>query len=187
MNTTDSRFGHLSTAQKMLRIEKTDDELREFGWKLCTTCKEMRPEELFYKAKTRNGLSYTCRPCHRSKIKGYRNVIGSYNFYYRRIENLRMRARKRGLPFELTVEDYKDIKGADECYYCGTPTDIITLDRKDNALGYTVDNVIGACFYCNRLKSDMFDEYEMKIIGKAVRHKHARDNKKNAEALAEVV
>ena len=73
------------------------------------------------------------------------------------------------------------------CHYCDTPTEIITLDRKDNAKGYTVENVVGCCFYCNRLKSDMFNEEEMKIIGKAIRMKHARDVIKNASYIDEPI
>lgn len=157
-----------------------EDQLREIGWKMCSACKQMKNPDEFYKSKRRNGLSYTCRKCHRLAIRGYRKVEDSYNWWYRRFEKLRNKARKRGLPFELKVEDYKEFKNGDVCYYCGTLTDIITLDRKDNALGYTVDNVVPSCFYCNKLKGDIFDEYEMAIIGKAIRHKHERDNKMNA-------
>ena len=157
----------------------SNDKLRELGYRECTNCHELKPSDAFYKSKRRNGMSYACKVCHRKKIRGYRTVVDSYNWFYRRLEKMRTNARKRGLEFTLTVDDYKHIKGTENCYYCDEPTDIITLDRKDNALGYTPENVVGACFYCNRLKSDMFNEDKMKIIGKAVKMKHKRDKEKN--------
>jgi len=41
----------------------------------------------------------------------------------------------------------------------------MTIDRKDNALGYTPENVVSACFICNRIKSNFFIYEEMLEIG----------------------
>lgn len=157
----------------------TVEELKAAGWKVCSTCGELKEPDAFYKSKRRDGMAYSCKVCHRKAVRGYRKIPDSYAFWYRRLEKLKRNARKRGLEFNLTVEDYKFIKSGETCYYCQAETDIITLDRKDNFKGYTTDNIVGCCYYCNKLKSNLFNEEEMKIIGRAVRMKHARDKRDN--------
>ena len=41
------------------------------------------------------------------------------------------------------------------CHYCGETALRMTLDRIDNALGHTQDNVNPACIRCNYLRRDM--------------------------------
>lgn len=141
----------------------------ETQYKQCAKCKELKSEDNFYKSKRVNGLAYTCKQCHRLAVRGYRHVEDSYAWWYRRLEKIKYSARKRGLEFNLRVEDLKEIKNADTCYYCSCVTDTITLDRKDNARGYVPDNVVPACYACNKLKSNIFNEAEMLIVGKAVK------------------
>ncbi|QUH28711.1 hypothetical protein [Vallitalea guaymasensis] len=43
-----------------------------------------------------------------------------------------------------------------------------TIDRVDNSVGYQIDNIVKSCWFCNSLKSDFFNEKEMKTIGKLV-------------------
>jgi len=67
------------------------------------------------------------------------------------------------------------------CHYCDIPRDYVwinntqrglmhlrldsfSIDRKDNGRGYTLDNVVLACFLCNALKSHYFSEDEMRDI-----------------------
>lgn len=78
-------------------------------------------------------------------------------------------ACKRGLSWELTDEDFDRLTALD-CYYCGGPPSAMRksnqtyengdfiytgIDRKDNALGYTPENVVPSCAICNRAKSSM--------------------------------
>lgn len=42
----------------------------------------------------------------------------------------------------------------------------MTIDRKNNDCGYTLDNIVKSCWICNSMKSDFFSEAEMKIVGK---------------------
>jgi len=44
---------------------------------------------------------------------------------------------------------------ANGCSYCGETEILIGLDRVDNALGHTKDNVRSACIRCNCLRRDM--------------------------------
>lgn len=66
-------------------------------------------------------------------------------------------ASDRNLEFNL---DYDDFEAAirEPCYYCGRYRDDKCwsgLDRIDNGQGYTIDNIVPACWYCNRAKSTL--------------------------------
>lgn len=41
------------------------------------------------------------------------------------------------------------------CSYCGNTQGLICLDRKDSAIGHTMDNVVPSCERCNLIKKDM--------------------------------
>jgi len=87
-------------------------------------------------------------------------------------------ARKRGLCWELSNEDFDRLTSQD-CFYCGLPPSTVQvapgslgefiyngIDRKDNALGYTVENTLPCCTICNYSKMDRtFDEF-MEWIGR---------------------
>ena len=87
----------------------------------------------------------------------------------------RKSARKRGLVWELTDEDFERLTALD-CFYCGQPPSAVQkpnrstyeggdfvhngLDRMDSKLGYTPENVLPCCTTCNYAKSDMpFDDF----------------------------
>ncbi|MBW2086696.1 MAG: hypothetical protein JRI54_11825 [Deltaproteobacteria bacterium] len=40
----------------------------------------------------------------------------------------------------------------------------MTIDRKRNDIGYSVDNIVKCCWICNSLKNDFFDAEQMKNI-----------------------
>ena len=70
-------------------------------------------------------------------------------------------AKRRGLSFNLTLEQFVEITSQD-CHYCGDkPNQKYTkkgmrgvaiyngIDRVDNTIGYEIDNVVTCCGYCN--------------------------------------
>lgn len=73
-------------------------------------------------------------------------------------------AKKRGLPFLIDVDFFKDtIKK--NCFYCNSlPSNKVSsfsdilkyngLDRKDNNKGYTKENCVPCCSFCNRSKNN---------------------------------
>lgn len=78
-------------------------------------------------------------------------------------------ASRRSLDFKISIEEFKEIINS-VCFYCKTPpfkefkrkdsksgnTILYNgLDRVDNLLGYTLDNVVPCCEICNRAKSNM--------------------------------
>lgn len=60
-------------------------------------------------------------------------------------------AQKRGISFELTFEEFMEF-WQKPCFYCEDVLVTVGLDRVDNTLGYTKDNVVSACKYCNMMK-----------------------------------
>lgn len=90
----------------------------------------------------------------------FNRLLGSYQ----------LSAKKRGIVWNLTDEQFRDITAGD-CHYCGsTPSqkscsrngngDYIYngIDRVVSTIGYAIGNVVSCCWECNRMKGDM--EYE---------------------------
>lgn len=80
-------------------------------------------------------------------------------------------AKKRNLPFLLTLDELKTIT-TNDCYYCDRkPKQVISkssdfgkytyngIDRVDNNLGYSLGNCVPCCKICNRAK-DVMSEFE---------------------------
>ena len=40
----------------------------------------------------------------------------------------------------------------------------MTIDRKDNEVGYTVENIVKSCWFCNFVKADFVFDEDMKVI-----------------------
>jgi hypothetical protein len=95
---------------------------------------------------------------------------------------LKNNAKNKKMKFSLIKKDfinwYNNQK--QECHYCmrslkEIKQDIIenkkykgrlSIDRKDNNKGYTLNNIVLACRRCNYIKGDYITEEKMKKIGK---------------------
>ena len=87
---------------------------------------------------------------YRSKIEGrYKIAIRS--------------ATQRKKSFELTFEEFK-LLTTPNCFYCngyfGKIVSGIGLDRLDNSKGYSIDNCVSCCKFCNRLRRDILTPEE---------------------------
>ena len=88
-------------------------------------------------------------------------------------------AKKKNRPFELTKDEFK-AKTSCNCHYCGAlpntsgkrissglnQSDYLYngIDRKDNEIGYTVDNTIPCCKTCNFMKGSLtYSDFLSKI------------------------
>jgi hypothetical protein len=130
--------------------------------KYCPKCQRVLPPAEFYKA-TRNfdKLTVYCKTCslafkaiwrHNNKEKiladdrYYRTFVprGKYICY-------KKSSRRLGRIFTLTFEQFNTFWKA-PCTYCGEPIKTIGLDRVDNTIGYTFDNVVSCCKMCNFMK-----------------------------------
>jgi hypothetical protein len=60
-------------------------------------------------------------------------------------------AENRGYSFELSVDEFSNLWNK-PCHYCNVLIQGIGIDRKDNNIGYTVDNTVACCTDCNFMK-----------------------------------
>lgn len=80
------------------------------------------------------------------------------------------RAEKKGINFELTLEQFSEITKK-SCFYCGAEpsqekvykkaygTYVYNgIDRRDNNLGYTAKNSVPCCKHCNTAKMTMTED-----------------------------
>jgi len=108
----------------------------------------------------------------------------AFNFMYDHA--YRSRAIKRGLAFDLTKDQFRQITQM-ECHYCGAPpsqsnvrrvrtgrsTSIYVsngIDRMDNSNGYTQDNCVPCCSTCNHAKHTMGYEQFLSWVARAFNH-----------------
>lgn len=82
-----------------------------------------------------------------------RHAETHYNEYKRR-------ATKRSLPFTLSQAEFNIIV-QQPCYYCTSKSDteVVGIDRKDNARGYEHDNCVPCCEMCNMMKGIFHHDY----------------------------
>lgn len=82
-----------------------------------------------------------------------------------RYTSYRASARRRGLAFRLTIEQFQDIR-RQPCLYGGgtSPAVRVGIDRRDNAKGYTVQNSLPCCNRHNEMRSHFFTHKEMIFI-----------------------
>lgn len=93
--------------------------------------------------------------------------LGAFNSSYCQYRNS---AGRRNRVFNLTKDEFRKITQS-PCFYCGSPpSNIYTLttgryvyngiDRKDNDVGYILENCVPCCEICNKAKRGMpFDEF----------------------------
>lgn len=114
--------------------------------------------------KHRSGL---CRNCARRGLpfeSSYNHLLYSAKINHPDIEHT------------LTYEQFLFLTQIGTCHYCGS-SDIVwnahkgadtcirsNLDRKDNTLGYTFENVVVCCKTCNAMKRDWLSYEEFKAV-----------------------
>lgn len=74
--------------------------------------------------------------------------------------NYQRAAREKGREYSLTKEDAQSIM-LRPCHYCGYEgSPYVGMDRKNNLIGYTIDNVAACCSGCNYAKRAMsYEEF----------------------------
>lgn len=69
------------------------------------------------------------------------------------------RSIKKKLPFKLLNQDFFELISKN-CYYCNkenSETHENGIDRKDNSIGYVIDNCVSCCGQCNQMKGVLSD------------------------------
>jgi hypothetical protein len=64
-------------------------------------------------------------------------------------------AKRRGLIFELTLDEFSKIINK-PCYYCGSEG--YGIDRLDSSIGYLKSNIVPCCSMCNYMKNNYSEE-----------------------------
>lgn len=100
----------------------------------------------------------------------------------------RFEAKRRGLDFSITFEEYCAIRcgSNDECFYHKGPIDNNggSLDRIDNSKGYSIDNCILSCAHCNKLRGEYLSVEETLEVVALLKKLRGLDNIwKNAPKL----
>lgn len=140
--------------------------------KTCTVCTLEKPVSEFYTrvdGRSKDGLEYHCKTCHKNKKKKwYKKNKSNADVRYK---NLKSTAKQRGLIFDLTIDQYSDLIKS-TCHYCDSDINIAgsSLDRKDSNIGYIIENVVSCCTACNLGKNEHFTYEEWLIAMKAVKN-----------------
>lgn len=115
--------------------------------------------------------------CREKSRKFSRTPKGFYRY-------LAENCKKRNISLEVDRPDFIEwyMRQDKKCFYCEIPESLIeilprigyrkhtrlSIDRKDNAQGYKLSNIVLACSVCNTIKSNILSAEEMKLIGKII-------------------
>ena len=159
--------------------------------KTCTLCKETKPFEEFTKHRQmKDGLSYWCKECNNKRTKAFReSPSGIYTSLKGRQTYARTHQGQKDRGYHLNPKPVTISREAfivwyntqeKKCVYCKIPKARLgktgdkyndknlrlSVDCKDNDLGYAEGNLVLACSRCNSIKSDFFTHEEMLEIGR---------------------
>lgn len=160
---TNQRFGRL-VALEML--EERWGDYQEVAWQCACDCGNVKP---ITRGQLTSGGTKSCG-CLSTELKSARSRLRPYESLYNSVKKV---APARGIGFELTYEDFIELTKTTVCHYCGQDVQwpefnlckngrAYNLDRKDNSIGYTMENCIVCCGSCNRMKCE--HSYEEFII-----------------------
>lgn len=106
----------------------------------------------------------------------YENFYGLHGEEYEkdkqiryRLQSLKAGAIQRKLNFDLTDEEAKNILQK-SCYYCDSD-EYVGIDRLDSTKGYTIENSVPCCKYCNLMKNNLSYDLFLTQIDKIFKHK----------------
>jgi len=155
--------------------------------KRCSKCKKVQPvSEFAKKPESKSGYSSHCKSCkreysakQRNTTKGiYQTIKGRVKF----IKNHPEQYRRCGKVKNVLISEKDFIDWYDHaprvCVYCDleernfrkindghiNKVKRLTIDCKNNDLGYSKGNLVLACLRCNSIKADIFSFDEMRDI-----------------------
>ena len=142
--------------------------------KTCTACNETKTLDQFSKDKASpDDHQYRCKACQKAKGATYhaenREQRNTKNATYSQAPKgkftaYKSKAKTRGLPFDLTFDEFMTFWQAD-CSYCKRPIPTIGIDRIDSNIGYTLANAVPCCTACNTMKLDFsLEEWQTNML-----------------------
>jgi hypothetical protein len=87
-----------------------------------------------------------------------------------RYKNLKSIAKQRNLCFTLSLNEYS-VLIKQTCHYCNSSLEKHIgsgIDRKNNSIGYTLDNSVPCCTDCNLGKGEHYSYEEWKVMVNAL-------------------
>lgn len=166
---TSKKFGLLTVLKRAENRVTESGQIKTY-WHCRCTCGS---EKIIYSNSLIAGRTKACGKCLRPnrKPKGVaalRNVFCSY----------KGKCRRKNIEFKLTEDEFFSLT-KQNCYYCGeAPANLHGkigfngsclyngIDRVNNNLGYTSDNVVPSCKKCNLAKRTLSKEEFIKLVVK---------------------
>lgn len=140
-------------------------KIKDKSHRQCNYCKETKTVDCFGKNKNNPSWNdYICKPC-RAILSHNRFRTTKGQFVYSK-----SRAKQRKLEWNLTEEQYSELR-KQRCHYCQGKLNetSVGLDRINNNLGYTLENVLPCCGNCNRIRSNIYTYEEMLKLAVVIR------------------
>ena len=112
-------------------------------------------------------VTRSCRDCFVSKARGRPVLPDNLGEKRHLINQYKQSAKRRNIPYQLTEDQAIQLLLGD-CHYCGAkPSNKVVrsttanstllysgIDRYDNSVGYTTENCVSCCTFCNTAKLD---------------------------------
>lgn len=106
-----------------------------------------------------------------ARMRKYERTLARKTSPNKRYNQLKMNAKAKDRELALTFERFLDITNR-PCHYC---SDFLCqdrtgtrIDRRDNSKGYTVENSVPCCKFCNCIKQELFTEEETIVMVKSL-------------------
>lgn len=111
-------------------------------------------ESWYTETRLRRGHALKCNSCSaKSRKKTGPRIPFHEQWLCRKERGYRKAAQNKNRDYPLTREQFRSIfQGT--CVYCGE-FPAFGIDRRDNLLGYTLENSVSCCSICNYAKRDM--------------------------------
>lgn len=157
-NTLQSRLHHAHWP-----VDRLLEPPQRVSWRQLRTCRKCGQRKSVddfvpvYESQTVRGtqVRYTCKTCEHARTMDWRRhdpLRGKRP--KERFRAYRKEAQARGLVFTLTFDQFFTF-WKQPCTYCTEPIHGVGLDRRDNTLGYILENVVPCCWLCNQMKRDL--------------------------------
>jgi hypothetical protein len=162
-------LGKLTVLKRLLSTKDKTGQTK--SWYLCRCICGV--EKAIGASSVKSGRTKSCGCFQRERL-GDILRLRAYESLYNRLKRC---AERNGHEVSLTYSEFIEFTEINECHYCGgkvfwTQFDMAkngrayNLDRKDNTLGYTVENCVVCCKRCNFGKHKGFTYLQWKALGK---------------------
>lgn len=137
----------------------------EAGQRICKDCKQLKPIEQFNTHSPAKAIRRRyCIECEKKRVRTRATIPKE------RWNSAKRRAAKSGEVWDISLESFETLL-LQPCHYCDgvlNPTGC-GLDRKNNEVGYTLENVVPCCQQCNIVKNHFFTYEEMMTLAVTIR------------------